>query len=685
MKTKRSKDNYLKAINYFKCKDFDNALFYFNEEIKINPFNPMLYYYIGRIFYYKKEYYKAASYLKVCYNFNSENIAFNFYYGKTLIFIDSDNAFQYLIKTIDKIKESTFYLALLYYKNKNYIKAIQYFKKVPEYILNKEICKNLYSLCYSNIGNEFYFVSNYKEAKSFFIKAVKINKMNYSAHFQIGSIYLIEEDFNNAKKHFEFLYKRFKKSESIKISLSYIYFNLNELEKLEKILKEIKVDKFSPEIDIYELKKILAYILYQRRKYNEAIPLFIQLYNKKRYDENILFYLAQARFKTGNFKKVENIYNLIFDITRKNIFINNSYLLFLIHQKDFKKAEEKAIYFINNNVYNEKTILYLYYSSINNNNFEFRKIYYDYLKKIFNNSTLFLESEALYYFKNNKYSEALFYFYKLYEFDPEDSWILNNIIDILNLENSLELVLHYSEKLYNLQKNNEKIAFFYVYFLIKNSKFEKAIDVLNNFRNHSSEANYLLSDVYFRISNNNKALLHLKESFYKNPLYLPTLFKSLTFFYKKNNLNQALRLCKLIKFTNKDFKRVFIYEALIYFKKGRYDIAIDDIEEYLKLNKEKENPFFKLCLAYLYYFENKIEYAIKIVNHLIKKNKAQAGYLILLSLCKSKRYDIVERKKIEEILKKQFFNSPSFLEYKARYLSLNYERYCRKDLGIRIP
>jgi len=678
-------NNFFKAIEYFKKRDFDNALFYFNEEIKRNPFRAILYYYIGRIFYYKKEYDKAISYLKVAYDFNNDNPVFNFYYGKALIFIDPEKALFYLEKSLTKIKESSFYIGMVYYKNKNYSKALEYFKKSPDYLLDKKIVKNILSLCYFNIGNEFYFLSNYKEAKKFFELAININNENYSSHFQLGSIYLIEGDFYNAKKHFEYLYKRFKNSESIKISLSYIYFNLNDLKNLENILKKIKVDKFSPQVDIYEFKKILAYTLYQRKKYKEAIPLFIQLYNKKRFDENILFYLAQSRFNNGEYRKTENIYKLIFDITKKNILINNSYLLFLISQKEFKKTEENALNFININAYNNKTILYLYYSAINNNNFNFVKIYHDYLSKIFSNNPIFLESEALYYLKQKNYSEALFYFYKLYEINPQDTWVLNNIIDILHTENLNNLALEYSEKLYNYQKNDQKIALFYAYFLIKESKFEKAIEVLNNFSPLSYEANYLLSDIYFRMKKNKKGLFHLRESFYKNPLYLPTQFKSLTFFYKKNNLNMSLKLCKLMRFTNKEFKSSLIYEALVYFKKARYDIAIELLEEYLKLNKEKNNSFFKLSLGYLYYFENKVEYAIKIAKHLIKQNGEKPGYLILLSLCHRKKYNLSEHREIDNILLKKFSNSPSTLEYRAKYLLSTPQVYKRKDLGIRIP
>lgn len=676
--------NYFKAIEYFKKKDFDNALSLFNEEIKKNPFRASLYYYIGRIFYYKKDCDKAIAYLKVAYDFNNENIIFNFYYGKALLFVDENKALECFEKSFDKIKESSFYIAIIYYKKKDYQKSLQYFNNVPQYILDKKICKNILSLCYSNIGNEFYFISNYREAKNFFLEAIKINVNNYSAHFQIGSIYLIESNFLNAKKHFEYLYKRFKNNDSIKISLAYIYFNLNELSGLEKILKEIKIENFSPYVDIYEFRKILAYTLYQRKKYKEAIPLFIQLYNKKRFDENILFYLAQSRFNTGDYRKTENIYKLIFDITKKNIFINNSYILFLIAIKDFKKAEDVCLSFINNKTYNDKTILYLYYVSINNDNFNFVKIYREYLSKIFYNNPIFLEAEAIYYLKQKDYSQSLLYFYKLYELNPLDTWVINNMIDIFHIEGLNDLALQYLEKLYNYNKN-ENISLFYAYFLTKSGNFKKSIHILTNFSDYSYKADYLLGDIYLKMKNNKKGLFYLRESFYKNPLYLPTQFKSLTFFYKKNNLNMALKLCKLMKFTNKEFKNSLIYEALVYFRKGRPDISIELVEDYLKFFKERDNSFLKLGLAYLYYFENKIDYAIKIVKHLIKKNGEYANYLIILALCHRKRYNLEEQRKIESILKKEFSNSPSFLEYKAKYLSTSPQTYKRKDIGIRIP
>ncbi|OHD27774.1 MAG: hypothetical protein A2Y34_09045 [Spirochaetes bacterium GWC1_27_15] len=299
---------------------------------------------------------------------------------------------------------------------------------------------------------------------------------------------------------------------------------------------------------------------------------------------------------------------------------------------------------------------------------------------------MFLEATANYFLKNKQYEKSVFYFYRLHQLMPNDLNTLLKLIDLFELRNFTHQVLIHLEKMHKLNPTNEHIAFYYSYHLIKRSNFNEAIKILKNIEKDKEKSYYLLSEVYFKIKDNKKGFFFLKKTFDLNPLYLPTQFKSLIYFYKNNNFLQSVRLCKLIEYTNSSFKRVLIYESIIYCKKGRIDLAINRLEKYLIENKEKDNPYIKFMLSCCYYTYGMTEKSEKLILHLIKKNQLKAPYLVMLALCYKRKYKNTELKRIEYILTQKFGKSPSFLEYKSKYLTIDKSNnYKRKDIGVRIP
>jgi tetratricopeptide (TPR) repeat protein len=125
---------------------------------------------------------------------------------------------------------------------------------------------------------------------------------------------------------------------------------------------------------------------------------------------------------------------------------------------------------------------------------------------------------------------------------------------------------------------------------------------------------------------------------------------------------------------------------MVYIKKNRYDLAINRLEKYLFDHKKKHNPYVKYILACCYYLSGMIDQTKKIVLHLIKENKNQAPYLVLLALCYRRNYQLEKQNSLEKVLKTEFRSSPSAREYFAKYVNTEYRySFRRNDLGVQIP
>lgn len=683
----KNNNYFTKAVNFFKQKDFEKALFFFNLQIKINPTHFVSYYFIGKIHFLQRNYNIALNYFTVCYKSEDNNDYYNLYLGKTYLALKMYNqAMPFLKKYRLKNKDGNFYLGLLYYNLNNFNESVNYFNQCPDVFFGKRLFKLSFSASLFNLANQFYIKNDIPSAEKLFLESVKINEEAYPAYFQLGMIYLSKKNYFESKKYFEALYKLFKKNDSIKIALAYIYNATNELPKLEMILKEIEQKNFHPKMEYPEFGKILAYTLFRQKKYKEAIPIFIQLYNKNNYDENTLFYLAQARLHTGDIDKAINICNLIFRVTSKNILINNFYLLTLIQAEKFETASSKSLEFIKDKVYDNKTVLFFYYSSIMAGTKIDFKLYFNNLKKVYENNPMFIEATANFYLKKEDYNKAIYFFYKLHSIQPDDSHTISKLIEIFTEKNLHKNALFYAKKLYSLNPENEQAIFYYAYYLIREGYFNSATKVLLQIKHEKDKAYHLLSELFFRKKDDKRGFYFLKKSFELNPLFLPIQFKSLVYFYKNKNFLQALRICKLMEFTNSSFKRTMVYEALIYSKKNRYDLAVNRLEKYLLENKEKSNPYVKYMLAVAYYCLGMTDQTKKLILHLIKINKTQAPYLVMLALCYKRKFQTQAIKNVEKLLKEKFNDTPSYLDYKSKYINVEDRKFFRRnDLGVGVP
>ena len=676
-----------KGLECFKKRDYDGALFYFNQQIKNNPFHSDSYYFIGKIHFLQRNYSDALSYFSICLRSDPENEFYNLYAGKTLLALkQSERAIEYLKVFQKKNAEGNFYLALAYYNLNDFYESVVYFRKCPQELVQRRLFCLSYSASLFNLGNLYYINNQFKEAIDCFNESVEVNEDSYPAIFQLGQIMLHNGEFQNAKRYFEHLYAKFKNNESIKLSLAYIYNNTNELAKLEVILKNLETKKFIPSADYVDFRKVLGYTLYRQKKYKEAIPVFIQLYRTKNYDEYILYYLAQSRYMTDDFAKAMNAYKLVFNITENNVLFNNSFLLMLIQKQKHATARDRSYAFIKNKCFNDKTVLFYFYSSVfSETEFNFEDYHRELIGKYADNP-MFIEATAFHYYKKRNSRKAIEHYYRLHCMIPDDEHTLSKLIELFDRGDYKKEAVYYTRKMYESNPENENSAFFYSYYLVRKGEFDTAIQILRKIKNEQSKSFYLLSEIFFKKGEQKKGFNFLKKSFELNPLYLPIQFKSFVYFYRNLNFMQCLRICKLMNHTNEGFSRVKVYEAMVYIRKNRYDLAINRLEKYLYGNRTRRNAYVKYILACCYYLAGMTDQTKQIVLHLIKENRNQAPYLVLLALCYKRNYQIEKLNYLEKFMKENFKNAPSYQEYLSKYVNIeNKYTYKRNNLGVEIP
>jgi tetratricopeptide (TPR) repeat protein len=665
----------------------ERSLFYFNQQLKQNPFHTDSYYFIGKIYFLQKLYTTACKFFEICHTREPENPWYNFYLGKSLLTIKQpSNAVQFLKVFARHRPYGYLYLGLAYYNLCNYEKSIACFKKCPDTISRQRLFKIAYSASLFNIGNLYYAEGKLAEAEQAFESSISLFPDAHPSRFQLGSVYLNRKEYERARLCFEALFSDFPANESLQMTLAHIYNQTGDTARLEQFINEILQKNISTSLSPREFKKILAYTLYRGEKFKEAIPLFLQLYRMKYYDEYTLYYLSRCRYNTGEFQKALNAYDLIFSITESNIMINNHYCLMLIEQNRYEEATEKLVVFINGNHADEKTMLYYFYASVFSHDCPDFLGLYNSLKDHFAEHPLFIEAAATYFVENNQLEDALTCFYHLYTLLPDDDHTLVQLIDIFQKRNLNKQALFYTQKMHETRPGNHNAAFYYAFFLMKEGFLQKALDILGVIDKDLSKVNYLIAEIYFRMGKQSPGFTHLKASFLADPLYLPVQFKSLLYFYRQGSFRQALRICTLIEYSHASFHRVLVYQAIVYARRERYDLAVNRLEKYMIRTRPNHSPYIEFMLVVFLYNSGNLASCRSRLKKLITRRGQKAPYVSMLALLCRRTFDEKTLARITTHMQEHHPASPSWREFRERYGTPGKSRdIIRNDLGIRIP
>lgn len=189
-------------------------------------------------------------------------------------------------------------------------------------------------LAYSKSGNEKLAIKYYKNA-------INLNSKSYTAHFNLGSLYKKKGDIVNSEKHLYEAIMIMPKILPAYNNLFELYDKSNQLEKLDELIKKIKINfNQNPIVDFYS-----GILKYKQKNYLDVINIFEKIKLDKRNLKHIVVkneILAKSYDFTGNYKKAftffeyanENI-NTIYN----NRFNKKVYLNFIKKRKDYFSKE----------------------------------------------------------------------------------------------------------------------------------------------------------------------------------------------------------------------------------------------------------------------------------------------------------------------------------------------------------
>jgi len=682
------KQKYLKYINlgfkYYKQGQFERAYKIFSICIRITPKDYRIYYYAGRCLYSLKSYNQSISFFLSSNSLKNDYRVNNYYLGKNLIVLKRyDEAIQVLIENSKYIEQSGIYLGLVYLNIGQIENSLKWFKNI--YINYKDDFRviNGFSLALYKAGMS-HFNNDIKLAKEYILKAIEVNKELYPAYYMLGMIYGFENDYNNSKKCFEILINKYPSNEALISVLGHIYNRTGDITGLKKIFGNYYKNSSDDMNKWSEYLKIIGLSLFNQKKYKDAIPYFLKLYLVKSYDDNILLSLALCRIATGETQKALNIYKILIEHNKtRNIKVINSYILLLIRLGRYKDARDKALDCMNKQNYGIKTLLYYYYSSVYGmfeaNNEEIYKVLRNKLSK----NRMFIEATAFKLLNSGRINKAVSLYYKIYKFDPKDTYILSEIVDLLLKKNLKEQAIHYLNKIYQIDTNNKDVVYYYSWSLICLGKIEEAINVLEASPS-DYKIDYLLGNGYRILGDEKKSYKFYYSSFKKNPLYTANLYQLLRIYYKCSKYHAANKIINFISISNPQFIRVDIYRALVNLKMNKPEKSLENIKNYYKKNKNTISPYLKTITYLIQYKLGYYKILIPTINTNIKNKKASPSELIIKALILRKNYDTEKLRETEKSLE-TFKNSPCVFEYyKKFYGKKTVVSDNRKDLGLRL-
>ncbi|MES2726894.1 MAG: tetratricopeptide repeat-containing sensor histidine kinase [Bacteroidota bacterium] len=203
---------------------------------------------------------------------------------------NTDGAITYLLKAkrilmkFDDYESSLLLnstLALFYYNQKEYSKAIQYFKLALEQYAKKKDTNNYrgafdnIGLCYRNLGNyklaEFYFKQAIHFSKSFKSDIGEVN-----ANINLAVNYSLQKDFNKAISIANYtvsLIKKYKITDNylieISTQLAKIYLEKKDLKKLDSVINQLGKLFYDDKV-ISEQRLNYLEVVYKRNKMAES-------------------------------------------------------------------------------------------------------------------------------------------------------------------------------------------------------------------------------------------------------------------------------------------------------------------------------------------------------------------------------------------------------------------------------
>jgi len=256
--------NYILGFFFYRIKNNEKAIKYFEKSIKYSPNNLLSSNYLGNVYKTKKEYDKALEYYQKAIDVDSKyvyaysNIG-NVYKTKK----EYDKALEYYQKAIDvdsKYVHAYNNIGIVYETKKEYDKALEYYQKAID-------VDSKYVYAYSNIGDVYETKKEYDKALEYYQKAIDVDSKYVHAYNNIGNVYKTKKEYDKALEYYQ---------KAIDVDSKYVhaYNNIGDLHYDEKEYDKA-LEYYQKTIDIDPNKAIgygaLGIIYAKKNEYKKAL------------------------------------------------------------------------------------------------------------------------------------------------------------------------------------------------------------------------------------------------------------------------------------------------------------------------------------------------------------------------------------------------------------------------------
>lgn len=368
-------------------------------------------------------------------------------------------------------------------------------------IIQKKTAKelNIIGLCYRTL-------ENYDEAIKYFDKAIQVDKTYKAPYFNIGSVYYLKNEFNNAEKYF-LLFLKFEENDFLSLLyLGYCYKDIKNYDKAIEYLENainVMPDSYNKKSEVFAQTGISYF---RNHKIKQSVKYMIKGFKTSSNDFEFIKDIYKIYEANKQYSKalLYNYYLLKSNPNNYEYLFNRAKMLYLLDRNKDAKELFKQLSLMNST----DSLNYVYLGRLYNedNNFEFAEKYFLKTDEILKKDIQVCIEIGDFYNKYNKKNEASKFYQKAICIDPNNmktyQKVLPFALDNTDYAKEFEDIIDQQ-----IDKKNNNIYDFYIYkvnFLATKKLYNDSIHIINKAikNNPNKLMAYEIAKVLYEKTNN---------------------------------------------------------------------------------------------------------------------------------------------------------------------------------------
>ncbi|MDA3940406.1 MAG: tetratricopeptide repeat protein [Spirochaetia bacterium] len=185
---------------YSETGKIDKAENIYNEILLLDELNSQAYYGLAELSLLENDIPEAKRFLNEALHINPDYDDIRIKLAAILFeeqeFVNARSHLKWIVSNGNKVETALFQLGRIEYIQRDFIAASEYYTLALEYSENTNV------EVLNNLGLSWKALGRVEDAGNIFLQAIEIDPFYYSAHYNLGLLYLEAEDYNNAEKSF---------------------------------------------------------------------------------------------------------------------------------------------------------------------------------------------------------------------------------------------------------------------------------------------------------------------------------------------------------------------------------------------------------------------------------------------------------------------------------------------------